>query len=104
MDSARSRNYLKRGGGALNLSLDEALTLSTERGQELVALDEALNSLSSTDARKGQVVEFRFFVGLSVEETAEVLKVSADTVRRDWTFSKLWLARETSKTAASGAC
>ena len=96
VDSARSRNYLKRGGGALNVSLDEALTLSTERDQELVALDEALNSLSLMDARKGQVVEMRFFGGLSVEETAEVLKVSADTIRRDWKFAKVWLAREIS--------
>jgi RNA polymerase sigma factor (TIGR02999 family) len=100
VDSARSRNYLKRGGGAPNISLDEALTLSTERDRELVALDDALNSLTLTDARKGQVVELRFFGGLSVEETAEVLKVSADTIRRDWKFAKVWLAREVSKGAA----
>jgi RNA polymerase sigma factor (TIGR02999 family) len=96
VDSARSRNYLKRGGGVPNVSLDEALTLSMERDQELVALDEALNTLSLVDARKGQVVEMRFFGGLSVEETAEVLKVSADTIRRDWKFAKVFLAREIS--------
>ena len=99
VDSARSRNSLKRGGGVLNVSLDEALTLSTERDQELLALDEALNSLSLMDARKGQVVEMRFFGGLSEEETGEVLNVSANTIRRDWKFSKLWLAREMSHVA-----
>jgi RNA polymerase sigma factor (TIGR02999 family) len=103
VDSARSRNYLKRGGGAPNLSLEEALTLSPERDQELVALDGALNSLSLTDARKAQVVELRFFGGLSVEETAQLLKVSADTVRRDWKFAKVWLAREVSKTTTTSA-
>jgi RNA polymerase sigma factor (TIGR02999 family) len=102
VDSARSRNYFKRGGGVLNVSLDEALTLSAERDQELVTLDEALNSLLLMDARKGQVVELRFFGGLSVEETAEVLKVSADTIRRDWKFAKVFLAREISKTSDQG--
>ena len=99
VDFARSRHYLKRGGGARDLSLDEALTLSTGRDDELVTLDEALNSLSLVDARKGQVVELRFFGGLSVEETAEALKISANTVRRDWKFAKLWLAREMSHSA-----
>jgi RNA polymerase sigma-70 factor, ECF subfamily len=99
VDFARSRHYLKRGGGARDLSLDEALTLSTGRDDELVTLDEALNSLSLVDARKGQVVELRFFGGLSVEETAEALKISANTVRRDWKFAKLWLAREMSHVA-----
>ena len=99
VDFARSRRYLKRGGGARDLSLDEALTLSTGRDAELVTLDEALNSLSLLDARKGQVVELRFFGGLSVEETAEALKISANTVRRDWKFAKLWLAREMSHVA-----
>ena len=98
VDFARSRNYLKRGGGAPNISLDEALTLPAGRCQEVIALNDALNSLSLTDARKAQVVELRFFGGLSVAETAAVLKVSADTVRRDWNFAKVWLAREVGKT------
>ena len=98
VDFARSRNYLKRGGEAPNISLDEALTLPATRDQDVIALNDALNSLSLTDARKAQVVELRFFGGLSVAETAAVLKVSADTVRRDWNFAKVWLAREVSKT------
>ncbi len=94
VDSARSRQNLKRGGGAQKVSLDEALILSAERGRELVALDDALNALAATDARKSRVVELRYFGGLSVGETAEVLEVSADTVVRDWRFAKSWLARE----------
>ena len=76
VDFARSRNYLKRGGGAQKVTLDEALVVSQEPGQDLVALDDALKALAVTDARKSRVVELRFFGGLSVEETAEVLKVS----------------------------
>lgn len=94
VDYARSRHYLKRGGGARNVTLDEALMASPERGQDLVALDDALKALAVTDARKASVVELRFFGGLSVEETAEVLKVSPDTVMRDWKLAKAWLARE----------
>jgi RNA polymerase sigma factor (TIGR02999 family) len=101
VDFARSRNYLKRGGGAPNISLDEALTLPAKRDQDVIALNDALNSLCLIDARKAQVVELRFFGGLSVAETAAVLKVSADTVRRDWNFAKVWLAREVSKTETS---
>ena len=84
VDFARSRHYQKRGGGARPVSLDEALVVSPEHGKDLVALDDALKSLAETDARKSQVVEMRFFGGLSVEETAEVLKVSTDTVLRNW--------------------
>jgi len=92
--SARSRNFVKRGGGAERVSFDEALVVSKEQGQDLVALDEALTALAATDPRKSQVVELRCFGGLSVEETAEVLKVSPDTVLRDWRLAKAWLARE----------
>ena len=101
VDFARSRNYLKRGGGAQKVTLDEALVVSPEPGQDLVALDDALKALAVTDARKARVVELRFFGGLSVEETAEVLKVSPDTVLRDWRLAKVWLAREMRKAAAS---
>jgi RNA polymerase sigma factor (TIGR02999 family) len=89
VDFARSRNYLKRGGGAQKVTLDEALVVSREPGQDLVTLDDALKALAVTDARKARVVELRFFGGLSVEETAEVLKVSPDTVLRDWRLAKV---------------
>ena len=92
-DYARSRNYQKRGGAALHVSFDEALVVSKERDAEVIALDEAMVALAAVDARKSQVVELRFFGGLSVEETAEVLKVSPETVKRDWRFAKSWLHR-----------
>ena len=94
VDAARSRGYQKRGGGAPILSLDEALILPVEPGDDLVALDDALAALAAVDARKSQVVELRFFGGLSIEETAEALHVSRDTVKRDWKMAKLWLLRE----------
>jgi RNA polymerase sigma factor (TIGR02999 family) len=94
VDFARSRRYQKRGGGAQKVSLDEALIGSPERGSDLVALDEALTALAAVDQRKAQVVEMRFFGGLSVEETAEALHVSRDTVMRDWKLAKAWLLRE----------
>jgi len=94
VDFARNRGYLKRGGGAHRATFDEARFKSPEPGQDLVALDDALNVLAMKDARKSRVVELRFFGGLSVEETAEVLKVSPDTVHRDWRLAKAWLARE----------
>jgi RNA polymerase sigma factor (TIGR02999 family) len=97
VDHARSRNYQKRGGGAPNVTLDEMLLASAERGADLVALDDALESLARVDSRKSQVVELRFFGGLSVEETAEALKVSAETVLRDWRLAKVWLLREVSR-------
>jgi RNA polymerase sigma-70 factor, ECF subfamily len=94
VDHARERNAAKRGGGAIHLSLEEDLALSPERETDLVALDEALERLTACGPRKAQVVELRFFGGLSEDEIAEVLKVSAITVRRDWQFSKAWLLRE----------
>ena len=97
VDFARSRQSQKRGGAAFQVSLDQALEISAERDADLVALDEALSLLAALDARQASVVELRFFGGLSVEETAEVLKVSPGTVRRDWRMAKAWLHRELSK-------
>jgi len=97
VESARARKFQKRGGGARQVSLDEALLVSNEPGQDLVALDDALNALAALDPRKGQVVEMRFFGGLSVEETADALQVSTGTVMRDWRLAKVWLLRELSK-------
>jgi RNA polymerase sigma factor (TIGR02999 family) len=94
VDFARSRAYQKRGGGALAVSLDEAAFVSDDKGADLVALDEALGELAKLNARQSQVVELRFFGGLSVEETAEVLKVSSGTVERDWSLARAWLHRE----------
>ena len=96
VDAARSRGYQKRGAGAPLLSLDEALIVPTEPSADLVALDDALTALAAMDVRKSQVVELRFFGGLSLEETAEALQVSRDTVKRDWKMAKLWLLRELS--------
>ena len=97
IDFARSRGYQKRGGGAPHLSLDEAPSVCNEPDTNLVALDDALNALAAVDERKSRVVELRFFGGLSIEETAEVLKVSPDTVGRDWRLAKIWLLRELSR-------
>jgi RNA polymerase sigma factor (TIGR02999 family) len=94
VEFARHRHRDKRGGDAPRVSLDEALEVSAEKGTDLVALDDALCTLAAMDPRLGQVVELRFFGGLSVEETAEVLKVSAETVMRDWKTAKAWLLRE----------
>ena len=94
VDYARSRNYAKRGGGARAMSLDEALIVSDARNEEVVNVHEALERLTEFDARKGQIVELRFFGGLSIEETAEVLGVSPGTVMRDWTLAKAWLRRD----------
>jgi len=101
VDFARDRNYLKRGGGALQVSLAEAESLPLERNDDLVALDEALAKLSQFDDRKGRVVELRFFGGLSVKEVAEVLKVSEETVMRDWRLAKVWLLRELGQESVS---
>jgi RNA polymerase sigma factor (TIGR02999 family) len=100
VDFARSKGYQKRGGGAQKVSFDEALVVTNEPGQDLVGLDDALNALAAFDARKAQVVEMRFFGGLSVEETAEALKVSVDTVMRDWKLAKAWLLRELKQSSA----
>ena len=94
VDAARARRYQKRGGGAERVSLDEALIVSKEPTQDLVALDDALDALAALDSRRSQVVEMRFFGGLSVKETAEALHVSGDTVMRDWRLAKVWLLRE----------
>ena len=93
VDYARSKQFAKRGGGAHKVSLDEALAVSEERASEIVALDDALNELGEVDPRKCKVVELRYFGGLSVEETAEVLQVSPITVTRDWSMAKAWLYR-----------
>jgi RNA polymerase sigma factor (TIGR02999 family) len=97
VDHARSRHYAKRGGGAHQVSLDEALLVSEERAAEVVAVDDASTALAEIDERKSQIVEMRFFGGLSIEETAEVLAVSPGTVMRDWTMAKAWLHREINK-------
>jgi RNA polymerase sigma factor (TIGR02999 family) len=97
---ARRRKRVKRGAGALQVSLDEAAILSNERASEMVAIDEALEKLAAVDPRKSQVVELRFFGGLSIDETAEVLHVSPGTVMRDWTLAKAWLRQEISRDTA----
>jgi RNA polymerase sigma factor (TIGR02999 family) len=94
VDHARSRETAKRGGGVQAISFDDALYVSDERSAEVVAVHEALEQLSQFDSRKGQVVELRFFGGLSIDETAQVLGVSPGTVMRDWTLAKAWLHRE----------
>jgi RNA polymerase sigma-70 factor (ECF subfamily) len=94
VDVARSKGYQKRGGGAVRVTFDEELIETPEPGQDLVALDDALEALATVDARKARVIELRFFGGLSVEETADVLKVSVDTVMRHWKLAKAWLQRE----------
>lgn len=93
VDSARARYNDKRGGNIAKVSLDDALRVAWHTDPDLVALDEALKELEARHPRKGQVVELRYFGGLSVEETAEALHVSPDTVKRDWRFAKLWLLR-----------
>jgi RNA polymerase sigma-70 factor, ECF subfamily len=94
VDFARARRYQKRGGGVHRVSLDEALVVSREAPDELLALDEVLTALTAVDPRKGQVVELRFFGGLSTKETGELLGVSEGTVERDWKLAKLWMLRE----------
>lgn len=94
IDAARSRGSLKRGAGSPHVALDENLLVSAKPLADVVALDEALTALGAVDQRKSQVVELRFFGGLSIEETAEVLKVSPETVKRDWRLAKAWLRRE----------
>jgi RNA polymerase sigma factor (TIGR02999 family) len=93
-DFARSKHYLKRGGDSPPVHLVEALLISREPPADLVALDDGLNALAAFDPRKSEVVELRFFGGLSVEETAEVLKVSPETVKRDWKLARAWLLEE----------
>ncbi len=94
VDFARDRQYLKRGGGAFQVSLSEAASLVIHRSADFVALDEALKALAEIDPRKVKIVEMRFFAGLSVEEVADLLNVSKETVMRDWRLAKVWLLRE----------
>jgi RNA polymerase sigma-70 factor, ECF subfamily len=96
VDFARSRRSLKRGGDAHTISLEEGLIVSPELGADVVALDDTLKALASMDPRRSRVVELRFFGGLSVDEAAEVLKVSPETVMHDWKLAKAWLLRELS--------
>jgi RNA polymerase sigma factor (TIGR02999 family) len=97
---AQHHAYAKRGGGTLKVSLDEAAVLSPARAGELIALDDALKGLAVIDVRRSRVVELRFFGGLSNEEIAEVLKISPNTVTRDWNVARAWLYREMSKERA----
>src|SRR5688500_17291598 len=93
VDHARAHQYSKRGGGAEKVSLDEAANLAQGRAAEIVALDEALESLTAIDPQQGRIVELRFFGGLTIEETAEVLGISHATVERDWSVARAWLRR-----------
>jgi len=99
VDYARSRRSQRRGGDLAKTTLDQKLTFPIARNSDLVALDDALNELALKDERRSRVVELRFFGGLSIEETAEVLGVCPDTVVRDWRLAKVWLAREVKRTA-----
>jgi RNA polymerase sigma factor (TIGR02999 family) len=94
VDFARSKRYQKRGGGAVRVTLAEDLPVTDEPGADLVAIHDALNALEVVDERKSRVVELRFFGGLSVKETAEVLDISSETVMRDWKLAKAWLTRQ----------
>lgn len=102
VDYARKRQYGKRGGGAVQVALDDAVGVRSQRAIEISRLDDALTSLARIDERKGQIVELRFFAGLSIEQTAEVLGVSPGTVMRDWTLAKAYLQREIGRVAGHG--
>jgi len=102
VDHARRHN-LKRGAGVLHVSLEEAAVIGDDRDEDLVALDDALHALARFDTRKSQVVELRFFGGLSVEETAEVLRISPITVMRDWSTARAWLYREMNGGSPNGS-
>ena len=102
VDFARSRNYQKRGGGLRHVPLDEALSVCNESPLQIIAVGDALKNLADVDTRKSHVVELRFFGGLSVDETAEVMHVSPETVMRDWKMAKAWLLKEISGSAPSG--
>jgi len=96
VDFARSRNYAKRGAGARVISLEEVPGVSRDPARDILSLDDALQRLAAIDPRKSRIVELRFFGGLSLEETAEVLKLSERTIRREWEMAKVWLGREMS--------
>ncbi len=101
-DFARSRRYLKRGGDARQITFDESLYVTFQPSADLVLLDDALHGLAQIDKRKSEVVELRFFGGLSVKEAASVLGVSDETVKRDWRLAKLWLLREMDAESGNG--
>ncbi len=103
VDHARSHQAAKRGSGVARLSLDEALDASAPRDLDLVALDDALETLTRMDPQQSRIIELRYFAGLSIEETAEVLGVSPATVKREWASARAWLFRELSRTAAPRA-
>src|SRR5262249_34714343 len=94
VDEARRRSYAKRVGGAIKVTMDEAMIMAQQQSTNVVALDDGLKTLEQIDARQRRIAELRFCVGLSIEETAEVLKVSPGTVMRDWTFARAWLRNE----------
>ena len=100
VDHARARHAAKRGGGQLTLILDDATTLSRQRSVDLIALDDALTALAALDARQSQIVELRFFAGLSIEDAARVLMISPATVKREWATARAWLRRETARTVS----
>ena len=102
VDAARAQHAEKRGGRLLRVTFDDALPVTVERPAQLIALDDALEALAAASKRKSEVVELRYFGGLTVEETAEALAVSRETVLRDWKFAKTWLLRELSRTARAG--
>jgi RNA polymerase sigma-70 factor (ECF subfamily) len=102
-DHARSRKYLKRGGASPHISFDESVVVSPEPDVDFVTLDDALEGLAKVDPRKCEVVELRFFGGLTVAETAVAVHVSEETVMRDWSFAKAWLLREMQQGESSGA-
>jgi RNA polymerase sigma factor (TIGR02999 family) len=103
VDHARSRGYLKRGGGQIGIQLDEASGIGWSPDSNILELDEALNRLSALDPRKGKVVELRFFGGLGVGETAEALRISPETVMREWKLARAWLYRELTADQRHGA-
>lgn len=103
VDYARSRRFRKRSGEVIRVKFDEALLMTSHPAPDMAELDDALKRLAIIDMRKSRVVEMRFFGGLSVDETAEVLKVSPDTVMRDWKFARTWLLRELSRKQRHGS-
>jgi RNA polymerase sigma factor (TIGR02999 family) len=103
IDYARTRQYAKRGGGISPLPLDETLVMSPTRALEMIALDDALTALSDFDERKARIIELRFFAGLSIDETSELLGVSPGTVMKDWTLAKAWLQREMDRNKSNGS-
>jgi RNA polymerase sigma factor (TIGR02999 family) len=104
VDGARARGAEKRGGGAVRFSLNESIDGMADRSDEVIALDETLDALARLDPRKAKVIELRFFGGLSVKETAEVLKISPQSVMLDWKLARAWLMREMSGTSAPSSC